>query len=63
MCQELKEFIDNAVSDMEDHTHAKAYKPSFAGGGSGLSFGEHQLDVAKNSLAASAFQKILGAYN
>ncbi|CBL45948.1 Hemolysin-type calcium-binding protein [gamma proteobacterium HdN1] len=44
---------------MEDSSLSLAYRPSFAGGNSGLSFGHFQHDVAANGDARATFESIL----
>ncbi|TNC81502.1 MAG: hypothetical protein C9356_09235 [Oleiphilus sp.] len=56
-----QEFLYNVASHMEDSSQSKAYESTFAGGDSGLSYGELQSDVAANDLAEETFNDILKA--
>ncbi len=54
-----KQYIVDFVKNMEDETHTKEFKSSFAGGNSGLSFGSIQGDIANNGIAKGAFDDII----
>lgn len=58
MDPELQNYIVNFLHSMEVGT-TNPYSASFAGGNSGLSFGNLQNDVANNPAAKAAFQNIL----
>ena len=67
--QELREFVGKIVPAMELGPHGNPYIASFAGGGSGLTFGKFQHDMAhnhedaagKNPSARTVFMTIMRA--